>query len=176
MARHRRVKAEVRGGVAIPARDQDRSFPAPRQKSENRAEDRAMPADEGQGSFRFERPDPGKLRLETTWCHRRSAPVGIGCEPWLEISSRLNDCGHFRERCPARFPAQRRSLRSRNSTAGTYPRPQNRGSGCASFMGLEFCAHVGVDFATENDFLENRTGPDHNVSPLAFEIFARRAL
>jgi hypothetical protein len=26
---------------------------------------------------------------------------------------------------------------------------------------LEFCAHVGVDFAAENDFFENRAGPNH---------------
>src|SRR6266566_6651704 len=27
---------------------------------------------------------------------------------------------------------------------------------------LELCAHVGVDFATENNFFENGTGPSHN--------------
>ena len=26
---------------------------------------------------------------------------------------------------------------------------------------LEFCAHVRVDLAAENDFFENRAGPDH---------------
>jgi hypothetical protein len=26
---------------------------------------------------------------------------------------------------------------------------------------LEFCAHVRVNFAAENDFFKNRAGPDH---------------
>src|SRR6266403_5277755 len=30
---------------------------------------------------------------------------------------------------------------------------------------LELCAHVGVDFTTENNFFENRTGPSHNFHP-----------
>src|SRR5271155_2825920 len=30
------------------------------------------------------------------------------------------------------------------------------------FAGLELCAHVGIDFAAENNFFENRTGPSHN--------------
>src|ERR1035438_4295970 len=33
----------------------------------------------------------------------------------------------------------------------------------AHLAGLEFCVHVGVDFATEYNFFENRTGPSHNV-------------
>ena len=28
--------------------------------------------------------------------------------------------------------------------------------------GLEFCAHVGIDFAAENNFFENRAGPGHD--------------
>src|SRR6266852_1254638 len=36
---------------------------------------------------------------------------------------------------------------------------------------LELCAHVGVDFAAENNFFENRTGPSHKLSPLGLEIF-----
>jgi hypothetical protein len=27
---------------------------------------------------------------------------------------------------------------------------------------LEFCAHVGIDFAAENYFFEYRTGPSHD--------------
>src|ERR1700692_2291266 len=30
------------------------------------------------------------------------------------------------------------------------------------FEELEFCAHVGVDFAAENYFFENRAGPNHD--------------
>jgi hypothetical protein len=53
-----------------------------------------------------------------------------------------------------------RSSRSRNSTAGTYPRPLNRG--CADASGwLEFRANVGVDFAAQNHFFENRRCPGH---------------
>jgi hypothetical protein len=32
------------------------------------------------------------------------------------------------------------------------------------------CAHVGVDFATENNFFKNRTGPSHTFT-LRVEIF-----
>jgi len=36
---------------------------------------------------------------------------------------------------------------------------------------LEFCAHVGVDFAAENNFFEHGTGPSHENSPtLRLEI------
>ena len=38
---------------------------------------------------------------------------------------------------------------------------------------LEFCAHVGVDFAAENDFFENRTGPSHSFH-LQVRDFPRR--
>src|SRR6266478_5112721 len=31
--------------------------------------------------------------------------------------------------------------------------------------GLELCAHVGVNFAAENNFFENGTGPSHNFHP-----------
>ena len=36
---------------------------------------------------------------------------------------------------------------------------------------LEFCAHVGVDFAAQNYFFEHRTGPSHNKSTFKIEIF-----
>jgi len=41
--------------------------------------------------------------------------------------------------------------------------------------GLELCAYVGVDFAAENDFFENWSGPSHNVH-LWVKDFTRRAL
>src|SRR5260370_6000918 len=41
----------------------------------------------------------------------------------------------------------------------------------AHLAGLELCADVGVNFAAENNFFENRTDPSHNFHP-RLEIFA----
>ena len=41
----------------------------------------------------------------------------------------------------------------------------------AHLAGLELCADVGVNFAAEHNFFENRSGPSHKLSPLGLEIF-----
>jgi hypothetical protein len=43
------------------------------------------------------------------------------------------------------------------------------------FAGLEFCAHVGVDFAAQNDFFKNGSDPSHDYHLLGKKFFARRA-